>query len=192
MSGVRSLVLVTAVVMVLLYGLHAAVTPDLSERNVEFMTEMVYSQANESFSGSSVLAGGRTQQGLVAGVVPRGALPFAFGDGAEEAARAGRELANPFAAGDEAAVKRGAALFGIYCALCHDGAGNGRGTIVEHGMLPPPSLHALRAQQMGDGEMFHILTRGQGNMASHAAQLSPDERWKVILHVRRLQEANGS
>jgi hypothetical protein len=41
---------------------------------------------------------------------------------------------------------------------------------------------------MADGEMFHILTYGQGNMASYASQLTREERWKVIVHVRRLQE----
>ncbi len=39
--------------------------------------------------------------------------------------------------------------------------------------------------------MFHILTYGQGKMASYAAQLSEDERWKVIRHVRSLQESDG-
>ena len=55
-------------------------------------------------------------------------------------------------------------------------------------MLPPPFLTAARATQMADGEMFHILTYGQGNMASYAAQLTREERWMVIRHVRSLQE----
>ena len=189
MKGPQEIGLVTVVVLLLLFGLHAAVTPDLSERNVEAFTEMVYSKANESFGLSDVLPGGHNQQALVAGVVAQGALPFRFGEGSDEAARAGRELKNPFARDNDVAAEEGRRLFGMYCALCHDPGGNGRGKVVEHGMVPPPSLHALRATGMKDGEMFHILTRGQGNMASYAAQLSPEERWKVILHVRRLQEA---
>ena len=54
-------------------------------------------------------------------------------------------------------------------------------------MLPPPSLHALRATQMPDGELFHVLTYGQGNMPAYAAQMTRDERWMVLLHVRDLQ-----
>lgn len=180
----------TLVVMLVLFGLHSAVTPDLSERNAEFLTEMVYSKANESFSKSSFLPYGRTQQPLVDGVVVRGSLPFAFGAGADEAGRAGRELSNPFAMDDELALSAGRELYGTYCGLCHDAAGDGRGTVVQHGMVPPPSLHAVRSKAMKDGEMFHILTRGQGNMASYAAQMTPGERWKTILHVRTLQEAN--
>jgi len=40
---------------------------------------------------------------------------------------------------------------------------------------------------MKDGQMFHVLTYGQGNMPSLAAQLSVDDRWSVILHMRMLQ-----
>ncbi len=46
---------------------------------------------------------------------------------------------------------------------------------------------ADRAVQMKDGQMFHILTYGQANMPSFAAQLSEDDRWNAILHVRTLQ-----
>jgi hypothetical protein len=54
-------------------------------------------------------------------------------------------------------------------------------------MLPPPSLKAERAVQMRDGQLFHVITRGQGNMASYAVQVRPEDRWKAILHVRALQ-----
>jgi mono/diheme cytochrome c family protein len=32
--------------------------------------------------------------------------------------------------------------------------------------------------------MYHVLTLGSGKMPSYAAQLSPDERWKVIAYVQ--------
>jgi hypothetical protein len=42
---------------------------------------------------------------------------------------------------------------------------------------------------MKDGQMFHLLTLGQGqNMASYAAQLSEKERWLVIAYIRDLQQ----
>ena len=42
--------------------------------------------------------------------------------------------------------------------------------------------------QMKDGQLFHIITYGQGSMASYAAQLPPDRRWDVINYVRGLQK----
>jgi mono/diheme cytochrome c family protein len=56
------------------------------------------------------------------------------------------------------------------------------------GFPPPPSLLSDRSLRMPDGQMFHILTYGQGNMPSIAAQLSEDDRWTAILHVRYLQK----
>jgi mono/diheme cytochrome c family protein len=190
-TGARGYVVVAAVVALLLAGFHRALRADSGRRNVELFTEMAYSVAGESFTRSSVLPDGMTQQPLVAGVVPRGELPLHYGTGPEEALRAGRELQNPLDPADAAVLDRGQRLFQIYCTVCHDAGGNGRGPVVLRGMLPPPSLHAARAVQMADGELFHILTYGQGNMASYAAQLSREERWAVILYVRRLQEESS-
>ena len=44
--------------------------------------------------------------------------------------------------------------------------------------------HAIN---MADGQMFHVISTGQGNMASYASQVEREDRWRAILHVRRLQ-----
>jgi mono/diheme cytochrome c family protein len=186
LKRIRGYLIVAAVIAIASLLANSLLQTDPRQRNLEIFTEMVYSTALESFSPSSNLPGGMTQQPLVAGVVPRGLLPLPFGPGPEEAKRAGVELQNPFT-GDEDALASGARLYSIYCVNCHDAGGNGRGPVVQRGMLPPPSLHAVRAMDIADGEMFHILTFGQGNMASHAAQLTREERWQVLLYVRRLQ-----
>jgi len=160
---------------------------DFTQRNREIFTEMVYSKAGEPFARNLALPGGRTQQPLVEGTVIRGSWFPEFGPGADEAQRAGLELKSPFTEQDTNARERGAELYAIYCTVCHDPAGKGLGSVVQRGMLPPPSLLASRAMDMPDGEMFHILTYGQGNMASYAAQMNPGERWQVIEHVRALQ-----
>lgn len=189
MSGNRLGFLVCVLVAcVVLLGLQRLVHSDDEQRNYEIFTEMAYSQASEAFTPNRWFADGKTLQPLVAGVVPRGRVPFPYGEGAEEAARAGRELVSPIDPEDRAARDEGAELYRIYCVICHDARGGGEGSVVRRGMLPPPSLHAVRATQMGDGEMFHVLTRGQGNMASYAAQLEPSERWAVVRYVRHLQE----
>ncbi|MEE8467245.1 MAG: cytochrome c [Planctomycetota bacterium] len=191
MSRIRGYLIVAAVIAVGSLLLNGLLQTDPRQRNLEIFTEMVYSKAVESFTASASLPGGTAQQPLVAGVVPRGLLPLPFGPGPEEAKRAGAELENPFSedalSQNDRALARGARLYAIYCVNCHDAGGHGRGPIVQRGMLPPPSLHAARALEIADGEMFHILTFGQGNMASHAAQLSREERWQVLLYVRRLQ-----
>ena len=51
----------------------------------------------------------------------------------------------------------------------------------------PPNLLADRAREFSDGRLFHIISLGQGIMSPYAAQLLPDDRWRVILYVRTLQ-----
>jgi mono/diheme cytochrome c family protein len=186
-ASARGYIIVALIAAVFVMILNRFVSADLTQRNYEAFTEMVYSKAGEPFASNQAMPGGKTQQPIVEGTVVRGHMPLGFAAGADEALRAGRELVSPIAADDTAALERGAELYSVYCIVCHDAAGKGRGPVVMRGMLPPPSLTAARASDMADGEMFHILTFGQGNMASYAAQLGREERWQVISHVRALQ-----
>jgi hypothetical protein len=56
---------------------------------------------------------------------------------------------------------------------------------------PPPSFLAEKTLKMKDGQMFHVVTYGQGNMAAYAGQVPPEDRWAVILHLRQLQKLGG-
>ena len=182
----------TVVVMVVLVAFRTLTARDATQRNLEIFTEMTYSVGYESFTSHPDLPGGVTMQEPVPGTVIRGRMPFRYGAGEEEAQRAGRELVNPYSHEDAAAVARGAEIYRIYCVACHDAGGGGRGPVVLRGMIPPPSLLAERARAMPDGQVYHLLTLGQGNMASYAAQIEPEDRWKVILYMRSLQEGSGS
>ena len=119
-------------------------------------------------------------------VAHRGAAPFDYGFGSEEAVRAGAALVNPFTA-DADALKRGERVYAITCANCHGADGETKPPAVLRGVVGPPSLLGARAMAMKDGEIFHVITKGQGKMPSHAAIVDPDDRWKAILHVRALQ-----
>jgi mono/diheme cytochrome c family protein len=173
-------------------GLHALAGRDLSRRNFEVLPEMAYSPAYDSFAPNPNFADGKTLQLPEPGTIPRGRLPLHYGTSFEDILRAGDELHNPFARDDAAARERGAFVFTNYCQVCHGPQGKGDGPmvrqLVQRNVPPPASLLADKAVQMKDGEMFHILTYGQRNMASQAAQLSREDRWKVILHVRSLQQ----
>jgi len=122
------------------------------------------------------------------GTVSLEASPFLYGPGVEEAKRAGRELANPLAPTPEN-LARGKQVFETICQVCHGMKGEGDGPIIGGpGRFPnPPSLLAPRAKGLPDGQIFHIVSRGQGIMPSHAAQVLATDRWKVIRYLRQLQ-----
>lgn len=120
------------------------------------------------------------------GTIPIGWTPFHFNAGREEADRAGKEVVNPIELSDQK-LARGKWVYATFCQICHGPKGQGDGPII--GRYPnPPSLLADRAKNMPDGQIFHIVTKGQGIMPAYAVQVLPEDRWAAILYVRKLQE----
>jgi mono/diheme cytochrome c family protein len=87
----------------------------------------------------------------------------------------------------EGVLQRGQERFTIFCAMCHDQVGTGKGMIVQRGYAKPPSLHEPRLRDATHGYMFQVITHGYGAMPSYAAQIPPEDRWAIIAYVRALQ-----
>jgi mono/diheme cytochrome c family protein len=189
MRDLRGIVVAAVLTSLAVYCLGALLQPDPGRRNYALFPEMAQSRAVESFAPSAALPGGRGLQPLVSGVVPRGTLALGFGPGADEAERAGVELHSPLDADDAAAARLGARRYGIFCAVCHGPDGAGGGAAVTRGFPPPPSLLGARAVALPDGALFHVITHGQGLMGPFAAEIPVEDRWRIVLHMRRLQEA---
>ena len=188
MSETRGLAAGAAGLILALLGVRLALSAAPTERSLSVLPDMVHTKAAKSLAACAVLPDGLVQQPVPAGVVTQQDEEFPFGPGTDEQTRAGVELRNPLPVDDAAALARGSRLFGIYCTPCHGQDGEGRGLAVVRGMLPPPPFKGARAMALPDGAVFHILTLGQNNMASYAAQLLPADRWCVIRHLRTLQK----
>ncbi len=160
---------------------------DFSRPNYEFMPDMAHSIAYDAFAPNANFRDGKTLQQPPAGSIARGLMPLHYQATPEDAQRAGDELHSPFPLDDAAALQRGALVFSRFCQQCHGPAGEGDGPVAKRGFPPPPSLLLDNTRQMKDGQVFHVLTYGQGNMPSHAGQLSRDDRWNAVAHVRSLQ-----
>ncbi|HKZ31683.1 MAG TPA: cytochrome c [Vicinamibacteria bacterium] len=158
-------------------------------RNRVLFPDMFESLSYKAYDPNPVLARGQTLQLPPEGSVSMEQAAFPYGPGAEEALRAGRELRSPIEP-TAAHLKRGRKVYETVCIVCHGPQGQGDGPII--GRFPnPPSLLADRARRLLDGQVFHIISRGQGIMPSHAAQVLPDDRWRAILYLRQLQGAAG-
>jgi mono/diheme cytochrome c family protein len=159
--------------------------PAEQQRSLEYMPDMKYSVAYESFAPNPVTRDGLTLQRPVPGTIPRGYLPLHYLATPEEAERAGRELRNPLAR-TSASSAEGQALFETYCAVCHGKRGDGDGPLIPN--IPnPPAYTSARVRGMAAGQIFHVITFGSGRMPSYASQLAPHERWLVVSHVQSLQ-----
>jgi mono/diheme cytochrome c family protein len=150
-------------------------------RAYEYMPDMARDPAYKAFAPNPVTRDGLTLQHPVAGTIPRGYHPFHYGPGEQEAVRAGLELKDPYKP-TARNLEEGKALFETYCAVCHGLQGRGDGPISSK-IPPPPSYHSDRLMQFAHGHIFHVITLGTGKMPSYAAQLSADERWKIVTYV---------
>lgn len=158
---------------------------DVTRRNRVFMPDMASSLAHEAQGESPYLPGG-VERLPPQGSIARDLAPLPYGATAADAERAGRRLHNPIAE-DASALKRGAAVFATYCVVCHGASGLGDGPVTKSGFPAPPSLLGDASRRLPDGRIFHIITYGQKVMPGYAAQISREDRWKAVLHVRRLQ-----
>lgn len=150
------------------------------------MPEMFHSVPYDSYDPNAALPRNQTLQPTPAGAIARGFSPTHYGPGPTEALAAGRELVNPLEP-SAAAVRRGSRLFAASCAVCHGPRGAGDGPIVPP-FPNPPSLATDRAKRLPDGQVFHIITHGQGIMPPHGGMVAPEDRWAIVLFIRWLQD----
>jgi mono/diheme cytochrome c family protein len=159
------------------------------KRAYEYMPDMVYSLAYDSFAPNPNTRDGLTLQRPVKGTIPRGYMPLHYAATEDEAIRAGRELQSPVTPTARTAVD-GQMLFETYCAVCHGKRGLGDGPI--SGKIPtPPAYNSTRVREMPAGRLFHVITFGSGRMPSYASQLSARDRWLIVAHVQTLQHTGG-
>jgi len=206
MSGTQK-ALAAAIVFATL--LHFVAPMDHSLRNYEVMPEMLVSVPYDAQAENPNFADGKTARAPVPGTIARGfAPPTANGllldltlpwkELGPAQHRAWISLAPPApgtattpeerAAVAERDLRRGEAVFAAICVTCHGAAGAGDGLVTKRGVPPPPALTLQGALEMSDGQMFRIITIGQGNMGPHAAQVTRADRWRVIRFVRSLQK----
>jgi mono/diheme cytochrome c family protein len=66
--------------------------------------------------------------------------------------------------------------------------GAGDGLVTKRGM-PGFPINAGAPTGFPDGKIFHLTSYGRNNMPSYATQVSQEDRWKIVLHLRELQKA---
>lgn len=112
--------------------------------------------------------------------------PYPYKSNPEQA----KVLKNPVAINDES-LRYGQLMYDTNCAVCHGELGYGDGSVVGTEKYPmPPTLTSARVRGWEDGEIYHVITNGQGRMWSYKNSLDPVERWAVVNYVRALQRAD--
>lgn len=127
------------------------------------------------------------------GAIPIGYFPYPHIEvlNPDDLAGPNKGLVSPISKPSLDDLRRGEQKYQTYCTPCHGVQGLGNGTVV--GPYPryqtaPPTLVSSKIKGWTDGQLYHIITMGRGIMGSYAYQVAPDDRWKLIAYVRKLQE----
>ena len=137
-------------------------------------------------SASAFFFDGAAMRQPIPGTVPIGGLKE------DEAFFTGKSADGQFVAAipvavDDAMVERGRQRYTIYCQPCHDARGDGKGILFQRGNVPTATFHQEKILKYTDGQIFDVITNGQGLMASYRWPIPPADRWAIIAYVRGLQ-----
>lgn len=85
-------------------------------------------------------------------------------------------------------LKRGQERYNIYCSVCHDKTGSGKGIVIERGLVPPPDLSSIRILNVTDEYLYGVISNGVRSMPGYKKQIPPVDRWAIVTYIRALQK----
>ncbi|MEM9555630.1 MAG: cytochrome c [Acidobacteriota bacterium] len=88
-------------------------------------------------------------------------------------------------------LERGQERYEIFCGVCHDSSGSGRGMIVRRGFKQPQPLYEQRLRDQPIGYFYDVITNGFGVMPSYKVQVPVEDRWAITAYIRVLQVSQG-
>lgn len=158
-----------------------------------YMPDMAYSRAYEAYAANNL-----KQEGInyvnypVEGTVKRGDL-FAYtlpndSNGYKMAAG----VKSPIPVLDSIQMLEAQRLYNINCAICHGVNMDAQGPLAVSGKVG--GIANLKLDQYvkePEGQMYHVVTYGKGNMGPYSAQLDRKQRWMVVQYVKS-EQAKGA
>ena len=161
---------------------------DKNNPGYDYMPDMAYSKAYETYAPNPNFKDGKTLQTPVEGTISREGEYYPYKKTDADMKKAA-SLKNPIVPNDEN-LARGGVVYNNICLQCHGEKADGNGHLYKSGKYPmhPANLINPKIINLSDGEMFHTITVGFGVMPAHGIIVRPDDRWKIILYIRGLQK----
>ena len=168
-----------------LIALFAACERDPKKPGFEVLPDMARSVAFDSFAPNPNTPQGKTLLVPVAGTIPRGFMPFPYPATPEGAEQADAELSNPIPYSPDV-LARGKIVYENFCLICHGETGKGDGPLIPK-YPNPPSFTSKNVRKYSPGRLYHIIVFGSGEMGAYGSQIKPDDRWKLVYYLQKMQ-----
>lgn len=160
---------------------------DPNSPGVEYMPDMYRSPSLEAYAENDFWTDSMATRKPVDKTIPRGYMPFEYPNSPEGYEMAGEQLKNPIPYSEEV-VGEGKAVYEKFCIQCHGKEGKGDGPVAQNPRWPgPPPAYDGRIKDLPEGKIFYSIHYGKNLMGSHAAQISQEDRWKLVYYVQKLQ-----
>ena len=172
---------------------------DPKKPGFEYMPDMYRSPSYETYSSNPNFADGLTARQPVDGTIARGnsiyndydRLSYPYPNTPEGYEAAGLNFHSPFQKSDSL-IAEGKILYTNFCGHCHGATGKGDGAVSKNNGPIPPAYDSENIKNLPEGKMYHSITWGKNMMGSHASQVTPTQRWKIIMYVHTLQNPQGT
>ncbi len=184
---INTLKLLTTVLLLTTFVVASGCSKNTALPNIEVIQDMMESPAikpQEYDENSPNHSGMRVPP---TGTQPVGFTPYKYATNFDEAAK----NKNPLAADmSEETLKVGLKFYQTNCLLCHGAKGQGseNSSIAQKMASKPPSLLTEKIVKWSDGQIYHVITMGQGTMGPYASHIPQAYRWQVVNYVRHLQQ----
>ena len=110
-------------------------------------------------------------------------------DGRWVAPKSADALKNPYPA-EPLVVQQGEELYQVYCWSCHGETGHGDGAAGRALGAKPANFHDEQVKKQSDGALFWKMSEGRGNMPPFKEVFSEEQRWQLVVYLRKLSEQN--
>lgn len=179
-------ILISSASLILSFGLTGC-DNDKGKPNIELIQDMMESPAIEPQEYDESSPNHSGMRVPPEGTQPVGFIPYRY---AKDFAGAAKNV-NPLAHDTtEETLNVGLKFYQTNCMICHGAQGEGseKSSVGEKMALKPPALTSEKITKWTDGQIYHVITMGQGLMGPYASHVPQKYRWQVVNYIRHLQK----
>ena len=167
----------------------SACTGKTADPNIELVQDFMESPAIKAQEYDASAPNNSGMRMPPENTVPRGFEPYAYTKDFDGALKQRNPIAGDFS---EPVLATGMKYYNTNCLICHGAHGEGavaaKLTVSEFMALKPPAITSDKVKGWSDGNLYHVITMGQGVMGPYAAHIPAKSRWQVVNYIRHLQK----